>query len=64
MAATFVVVFIDEEVVEFAEAGGASVAKDFWAPAFDGAALAEADAEAAVFCGSRGQGGDPCESVP
>ena len=49
MAATFVVVFIYEEVVGFAKAGGASVAKDFWAPAFDGATLAKADAEAAVF---------------
>ena len=40
--------FVDDEKAEFAEAD-TSVAKDSGAPAFNGAALTEADAEAAVF---------------
>ena len=47
LAAAFVV-FVDEEEAEFADAD-TSVAKDSGAPAFEGAALADADAEAAVF---------------
>ena len=48
MAAAFVA-FSDDEEAAFATAGNASVAKNSWAPAFDGNALVEADDEAAVF---------------
>ena len=61
MAAAFVVFTDEEEEAAFAKAGDASVAKNSWAPAFDGNALVDADDEAAV-CGVS-QGGDPCESV-
>ena len=47
LAAAFVV-FVDEEEAEFADAD-TSIAKDSGAPAFEGAALADANAEAAVF---------------
>ena len=41
--------FTDEEGAAFAKAGDASVAKNSWAPAFDGNALVDTDDEAAVF---------------
>ena len=46
--------FVDDEKAEFAEAE-TSVAKDSGAPAFDGAALTEADAEAAVFAAAEAE---------
>ena len=44
--------FVDDKKAEFAEAD-TSVAKDSGAPAFNGAALTEADAEAAVFAAAE-----------
>ena len=51
LAAAFVV-FVDEEEAKLADAD-TSVAKDSGAPAFDGAVLADADAEAAVFAAAE-----------
>ena len=51
LAAAFVL-FVDEEEAEFADAD-TSIAKDSGAPAFEGAALADADAEAAVFAAAE-----------
>ena len=53
LAAAFVV-FVDDEEAEFAEAD-TSIAKDSRAPAFDGAILAEADVEAAVFAAAEAE---------
>ena len=53
LAAAFVV-FVDEEEAKLADAE-TSVAKDSGAPAFDGAALTEADAEAAVFAAAEAE---------
>ena len=44
--------FVDDKKAKFAEAD-TSVAKDSGAPAFNGAALTEADAEAAVFAAAE-----------
>ena len=53
LAAAFVV-FVGDEEAEFAEAD-TSIAKDSRAPAFDGAILAEADVEAAVFAAAEAE---------
>ena len=45
----------DEEEAAFATAGDASVAKNSWAPAFNGNALVEADDEAAVFAAAEAE---------
>ena len=45
--------FTDKEEAAFAKAGDASVAKNSWAPAFNGNALVEADDEAAVFAAAK-----------
>ena len=53
LAAAFIV-FVDEEGAKFVDVD-TSVAKDSGASAFDGAVLADADAEAAVFAAANAE---------